>query len=192
MEQINKEHTVTDEEERDKLEKLAAKVGTLLTNVILTNWGCKIIVPPEQVKMDRDYYQGWFEWDRGSVKRFQVMVPPKVKEKFELHAPYKAISITSSLGDFVFGINPMIAWGLHLGPVLQPQPDAYTHALPQRCSLLLLASDGLWAVTNNDEVQKLIEHIVTQHAPDGLTFDDLEGDEIVDILDKVLKVTCSC
>jgi hypothetical protein len=32
------------------------------------------------------------------------MVPPKVKEKFELNMPFKSISVTSSIGDFVFGI----------------------------------------------------------------------------------------
>jgi hypothetical protein len=24
----------------------------------------------EQVKQDKDYYQAWFEWDRGAVKRY--------------------------------------------------------------------------------------------------------------------------
>lgn len=76
----------------------------------------------------------------------------------------------------------MLIWP---GPILQPQPDVYQISVSQKCSLLLLATSGLWTIASNEDIRGVIERCVAENAPADVLFDDLAGDEIVQLLNQV-------
>jgi hypothetical protein len=52
-----------------------------------------------------------------------------------------------------------------------------------------MASEPFWSLLNlnNTEAQKILERAVSEHCPNDLLFDELEGEEIIETLEKVWR-----
>lgn len=86
------------------------------------------------------------------------------RKQFQIQSFTRAISCSSSVGDFIFGMNMELqVLSLCLDPLLQPNPIVEVSPVQQH-SWLIVASDGFWDVFPSgdgySELVKVINRIV--------------------------------
>jgi len=154
---LNKEQNISEKEEQNRLKALALKTGPqFVENVSDLNFKSKHI-------------QFWFDKDEhGDVKKLSAFLPEKIQNIYGV-GPSRSISVSSSIGDHIFG------------PILEPNIEI-RHIETNQKILVVLASDGLWGVTSNDEVLGIIRKAMQTHNPQLQPLASLSSKTLKDLL----------
>jgi len=155
---LNAEQRISLPQERERLKKLAPSLGVT------------VLSQGKDIEFEKPYYQILFDEDKlGQVSKIQVIVPPKVQQKWNMRVGMCSIALSSTIGDCKFG------------PIIAPCPVVKHYTLTEK-GLVILATDGLWDVVSNTEVFDIVAQNTKEFNPNEIKFDELD----IEIVRKIM------